>query len=160
MKFFKPFYIQPRFFFAGIAGRIPFDEIPRYGVVFNFSGGDIETAERNIGLNAIFLLLFYSGISGLVIMVWTTRRISQLRDGVEAFTTGDFQTRVPAASGDEIGALGRNFNRMHANVNGNDNFRTYEPISGWDPLNPGLPAEFISQPDGQVPGLHSERRRD
>jgi CarboxypepD_reg-like domain/TonB-dependent Receptor Plug Domain len=48
--------------------------------------------------------------------------------------------------------LGRNFNRMHANVNGNDDFRTYEPISGWDPLNPGLPAEYISQPDGQVQG--------
>ena len=24
--------------------------------------------------------------------------------------------------------LGRNFNRMHANVNGNDDFTTYEPI--------------------------------
>ncbi len=48
--------------------------------------------------------------------------------------------------------LGRNFNRMHANVNGNDDFTTYEPISGWDPLNPGLPAEYISRPDGQVKG--------
>ena len=48
--------------------------------------------------------------------------------------------------------LGRNFNRMHANVNGNDDFTTYEPISGWDPLEPSLPAEYISSPDGQVPG--------
>ncbi|MCP4291223.1 MAG: TonB-dependent receptor, partial [bacterium] len=48
--------------------------------------------------------------------------------------------------------LGRNFNRMHANVNGNDDFTTYEPISGWDPLNPGEPASYIPQPDGQVSG--------
>lgn len=74
--------------------------------------GDIASAERKIGLNAIFLLLIYSGISGLVIMFWTTRRISLLRDGVEAFTSGDFQARVPATSSDEIGALGRNFNNM------------------------------------------------
>ncbi len=73
---------------------------------------DIETAERKIGLNAILLLLVYSGISGLVIMFWTTRRIRRLRDGVEAFSSGDLKTRVPATSGDEIGALGRNFNTM------------------------------------------------
>ena len=78
--------------------------------------GDIESAERKIGLNAIFLLLVYSGISGLVIMVWTTRRISLLRDGVEAFATGDFKTRVPSTSGDEIGALGRNFNHMARSI--------------------------------------------
>jgi len=48
--------------------------------------------------------------------------------------------------------LGRNFNRMHANINGDDDFTGYEPISGWDPLNPSLPAEYISRPDGQVPG--------
>jgi len=74
--------------------------------------GDIETAERNIGINAILLLLVYSGISGLVIMFWTTRRIQNLRDGVEAFAAGDLKTRVPATSGDELGALGRNFNTM------------------------------------------------
>ncbi len=28
--------------------------------------------------------------------------------------------------------LGRNFNRMHANVNGNDDFTTYEPLYGWN----------------------------
>ncbi len=78
--------------------------------------GDIETAERKIGLNAIFLLLIYSGISGLVIMVWTTRRISILGQGVEAFATGDFQARVPGTSGDEIGSLGRNFNHMARNI--------------------------------------------
>jgi len=73
---------------------------------------DIETAERKIGLNAILLLLVYSGISGLVIMFWTTRRIRNLRDSVEAFAAGDLKTRVPATSGDELGALGRNFNTM------------------------------------------------
>ena len=28
--------------------------------------------------------------------------------------------------------LGRNFSRMHNNVNGNDDFTTYEPYNGWD----------------------------
>ncbi len=78
--------------------------------------GDIETAERKIGLNAILLLLVYSGISGLVIMFWTTRRITALRDGVESFASGDLATRVPAGSGDEIGSLGRNFNNMARSI--------------------------------------------
>ena len=78
--------------------------------------GDIESAERKIGLNAILLLLIYSGISGLVIMFWTTRRIQSLRNGVDAFAAGDFKTRVPATSGDELGALGRNFNSMAHNI--------------------------------------------
>lgn len=80
------------------------------------SVGDIESAERKIGLNAILLLLLYSGISGLVIMFWTTRRISNLRNGVESFASGDLKTRVTANSGDEIGALGRNFNTMASSI--------------------------------------------
>lgn len=77
---------------------------------------DIETAQRKIGTNAILVLLFYSGISGLVIMFWTTRRIRHLRDGVDDFSKGNFKTRVPASSGDEIGALGRNFNSMAQSI--------------------------------------------
>lgn len=46
--------------------------------------------------------------------------------------------------------LGRNFTRMHANVNGNDDFTTYEPVYGWDEF--GNAASPNYQPDGQVPG--------
>ncbi|PID81282.1 hypothetical protein CSA17_05510 [bacterium DOLJORAL78_65_58] len=48
--------------------------------------------------------------------------------------------------------LGRNFNRMHANVNGNDDFTTYEPAYGWNPLNPSQPAPYASTPENQLPG--------
>jgi len=77
---------------------------------------DIETAERKIGLNAILLLLVYSGICGLVIMVWTSRRIRNLSDSVDAFAAGNLQARVPANSSDELGALGRNFNTMAGSI--------------------------------------------
>ncbi len=48
--------------------------------------------------------------------------------------------------------LGRNFNRMHANVNGDDDFKGYDPYTGWDPSDPNRPAPYISQPNGQYPG--------
>lgn len=48
--------------------------------------------------------------------------------------------------------LGRNFNRMHGNVNGKDDFTTYEPINGWDPDNPNLPGSANIEDDGQISG--------
>lgn len=77
---------------------------------------DIESAERQIGLKAIALLLLYSAISGLVIMAWTTRRIQRLSESVDAFASGKLQTRVTDNSKDEIGSLGRHFNTMAHNL--------------------------------------------
>ncbi len=77
---------------------------------------DIEAAERKIGLNAIILLLVYSAVCGLVIMVWTTRRIRRLSKGFDSFAAGNLQTRVPSTSSDELGALGRNFNNMAGHI--------------------------------------------
>ncbi len=77
---------------------------------------DIESAERIIGRNGLFILLAYSAFSGLIIMYWTTRRIRNLGDGVHAFAQGDLQVRVADSSRDEIGRLGRHFNEMAGNL--------------------------------------------
>jgi len=45
---------------------------------------------------------------------------------------------------------GRNFSRMHANINGNDDFTTYPPLWGLDEN--GRPARPDPAPDGQLPG--------
>jgi signal transduction histidine kinase len=68
-------------------------------------------AQENI-FKALIGLLIYSALTALLIMAWTSRRVRRLSAGVEAFAAGDFGTRVPTRSTDEIGTLGRNFNTM------------------------------------------------
>jgi len=46
--------------------------------------------------------------------------------------------------------LGRNWSRQHSNLNGNDDFTTYEPRNGWDENGEPLPPR--NDPDGQFVG--------
>jgi len=46
--------------------------------------------------------------------------------------------------------FGRNWSRQHSNVNGNDDFTTYEPRNGWGPNGEPLPPS--NWPDNQYPG--------
>ena len=73
---------------------------------------EIEAGERKLGVYAVLLLLLYAAASSTIIMLWTTRRLRRLSGGVAAFAGGDLSARVPAASSDEIGALGRHINTM------------------------------------------------
>ncbi|MCP4291274.1 MAG: HAMP domain-containing histidine kinase [bacterium] len=77
---------------------------------------EIAAAEKIIGINAIALLLLYSALCGLVIMLWTSRRIRNLNIGVTAFSEGQLDTRLAINSSDELGSLGRNFNNMAGNI--------------------------------------------
>ncbi len=45
---------------------------------------------------------------------------------------------------------GRNWSRQHSNVNGNDDYTTYEPRNGWDEN--GEPLARSTWPDNQFPG--------
>jgi len=80
--------------------------------------GEMENADRRMGLNALLLLLVYAAASSMIIMLWTTRRIRRLSTGVAAFTAGDLAARVPGTSADEIGALGRHINAMAERIEG------------------------------------------
>jgi len=77
---------------------------------------DIAEAERIFGTGGVFLVLAFSGLSGLVIMLWTTRRIQILDSGVRTFAAGDLKTRLPETSRDEVGTLSRHFNTMAGNL--------------------------------------------
>jgi len=78
--------------------------------------GEARRDERTMLLGALALLLLYATGSSLIIMAWTSRRISRLSRGVATFTAGDLQCRVPGGSQDEIGTLGRDINAMAARI--------------------------------------------
>ncbi|MCP4572300.1 MAG: HAMP domain-containing histidine kinase [bacterium] len=77
---------------------------------------DASRDERSMVLGALALLLVYAATSSLIIMAWTSRRVSRLSRGVAAFTAGDLRCRVPDGSKDEIGALGRDINAMASRI--------------------------------------------
>jgi len=77
---------------------------------------EIQGGQRIIGYQAILLILVYAALTGLVIMAWMSRRIGQLSTGVQEFADGDLSRRVEADSSDEIGNLGRQFNRMAEHI--------------------------------------------
>ncbi len=77
---------------------------------------EIEGDERALTYQAVLLILVYSALSGLVIMAWLSRRISQLSGHMEAFAEGNLARRAGDGSQDEIGRLGRRFNRMAESI--------------------------------------------
>ncbi|MBK8166665.1 MAG: HAMP domain-containing histidine kinase [bacterium] len=56
--------------------------------------------------------LVLSGIAGLLLLIWTSRRISRLSAVMRGFTDGSLERRVREGGADEIDDLGRHFNRM------------------------------------------------
>jgi serine phosphatase RsbU (regulator of sigma subunit) len=73
-----------------------------------------RTAARNAGVGLLFIgaaLVVIVPLSGRL-----TRNLTSLTDGVGRIAQGDFRTRVPVRSHDEIGRLAGAFNRMAADV--------------------------------------------
>jgi signal transduction histidine kinase len=60
--------------------------------------------------------LVLSGIAGLLLLVWTSRRISRLSAAMRDFTDGSLERRVRTGGGDEIDDLGRHFNQMAGRI--------------------------------------------
>ena len=59
------------------------------------------------------------GLVGLILFAVLTRRLQRLARTVSAFERGELDQRVAAASNDEIGELGRTFNRMADTIRAN-----------------------------------------
>lgn len=83
---------------------------PAYGPV---AAGDDRRALMVLGL---VMLLVYASASALIIMAWTSRRVSRLSRGLQTFTDGDLGARVPQSQSDEIGVLGQNINTMAVRI--------------------------------------------
>jgi signal transduction histidine kinase len=58
------------------------------------------------------LILLATALAGLLLLALLTRRLRVMTHAVGEFEQGRFDARVPEASGDELGRLGRGFNRM------------------------------------------------
>jgi signal transduction histidine kinase len=63
-------------------------------------------------LVGLLLSVAVAGIIGLILFFYLTRRIRAMSAAVAAFENGEFTSRVPVQSADEIGHLGRSFNQM------------------------------------------------
>lgn len=79
---------------------------------------ELERDERMMIVWGAAAIMVYAALSGLLLMVWITRRIGGLSRGMAAFRDGDFSTRIDARAGDEIGELGRDFNAMAERLSG------------------------------------------
>lgn len=73
---------------------------------------DLQTDFRHLWFQAIVIMLTAGALSGIIVMMWISRRVHVLADGVSAFADGEYSRRVPARSRDDIGRLGRDFNSM------------------------------------------------
>ncbi|MDP3051176.1 MAG: histidine kinase dimerization/phospho-acceptor domain-containing protein, partial [Eubacteriales bacterium] len=80
---------------------------------------DIEatvSAVRRISLYTAGLALVLAGGIGFLFSRSITRPITEISQATELMAKGDFQTRIENDSPDEIGRLGRNFNKLAANL--------------------------------------------
>lgn len=70
-----------------------------------------------LALAALLLLLFVAVVGGAYPVVrGLTRRLETLKQGVEAFGSGELQRRVPEEGRDEVAAVARSFNHAAARV--------------------------------------------
>lgn len=73
-----------------------------------------RTTARNAGFGLLFIAVALVGIVPLSGRL--TRNLTTLTDGVGRIAQGDYHTRVPVKSADEIGRLAAAFNQMAADV--------------------------------------------
>ncbi len=77
-----------------------------------YSLEELDAEQRQLGGRALIILLIYGSLVALIIMAWTSRRISRLSSSMASFARGDLSLRIKDNSADEIGDLGRHFNQM------------------------------------------------
>jgi signal transduction histidine kinase len=77
---------------------------------------ELMATTRNMGALAVVVALLAGALSGVIAMTWLSRRVRAVSAGVEAYANGDLARRVPAASADDLGRLGRNVNQMAARL--------------------------------------------
>ena len=57
-------------------------------------------------------LIVFSLATAFFMVRWVTRRLNTIADAAESWSEGDFSTLIPDESGDELGRLSRDLNRM------------------------------------------------
>lgn len=63
-------------------------------------------------LTGLLLSLIATGIIGLLLFAFLTRRLRQVREAVQQFEQGHYQERLPVSADDELGNLATSFNHM------------------------------------------------
>jgi len=82
----------------------------------SYGPAEAGSDRRALVVQALIMLLIYAAASSLIIMAWTSRRVTRLSRGVQVFTDGDMGARVPESKSDEIGVLGQNINVMAVRI--------------------------------------------
>jgi two-component system, OmpR family, sensor histidine kinase BaeS len=94
-----------------VIGQLSLNPMPRLQ-----SPLEIEFARRQ-GLHALAIaagVLLLSLLSALLLARWLGRRLGRLADASQRLAAGDFSVRIGDPGHDELGALGRDFDRMAA----------------------------------------------
>jgi signal transduction histidine kinase len=69
--------------------------------------------EKSFEWPILFVYLVVFSLATAFFMVrWVTRRLNTIADAAESWSAGDFSTLIPDESGDELGRLSRDLNRM------------------------------------------------
>ncbi len=71
-----------------------------------------ESYITQTSLKSFILILIVTGIIGLLLFAFITRRLHRLIDVIKKFESGKFNQRVATKGDDEIDQLGRTFNKM------------------------------------------------
>jgi signal transduction histidine kinase len=78
-----------------------------------------ESSIYRLTATAVLLILLSTGLVGLVLFFFLTKRFRKMTEGVRRFADGDLETRLDINYDDEVGHLGRAFNQMADTIVGN-----------------------------------------
>ena len=91
------------------------------GYLYIILGGELydlamNTVQQNFLAHTIIkgliITLIFTGLIGLIIFFFLTRRLHEMNEIVKSFEKGELDKRVPVKSADELGQLANSFNRM------------------------------------------------
>ncbi|HKK47366.1 MAG TPA: HAMP domain-containing sensor histidine kinase, partial [Balneolaceae bacterium] len=91
------------------------------GYIYIILGGEKYDSALNMLQNSYFLrtslkifviILLATGIVGLILFAFLTKRLRRMTEIIEGFDRNDLDKRVPVHSNDEISRLARSFNKM------------------------------------------------
>lgn len=100
-------------------------------------------------LKTLIVVLFLAGVIGLVLFAFLTRRLRRMSEAVQAFESGDLESRITDQSPDEVGELASSFNRMADTIVSN-----MEELKNTDKLRRELIANVSHDLRGPLASIH------
>jgi len=70
-------------------------------------------------LKGLVIVLIFTGVLGLFLFAFLTRRVRVMNDMVKSFEKGEYDKRIPVHSNDELGSLAQTINTMAAKIEAN-----------------------------------------